>query len=68
MQFLAVTLLGLVVSGLWWLWVRQFENLYVAWAIWMVVCFGYAAIYDLRQAKRRRSIEVTKEPTQPIER
>jgi hypothetical protein len=63
LAFLAVTALGLFVSGLWWLWRSQFDNIYLPWLIWMTVCIGYAAIYDRRQARLRQSTMATKEPT-----
>ena len=66
LAFLALTALGLIVTGLWRLWSSQFDNIYVAWAIWMAVCFGYAFIYDRRQARLRRSTEATKSGQQWI--
>lgn len=60
MQFLAfavLTGLGLFVSYLVKLWSGLFDNIYVAGAIWIGACIIYAAIYDRRQARLRRSIE-----------
>jgi hypothetical protein len=67
-RLVAAVALGLVVTWLWSLWSGQFSNVYVAWAIWMAFCLGYAFIYDRTQEKKQRAIEARKSAPQLIER
>lgn len=58
-RLVAAVLLGLFITWLWSLWRGQFDNLYVASAIWCAICLFIAWLYDrlglFRQANQETS-------------
>lgn len=53
LPFIAVTVLGLIVTGLAHLWLDLFDNTWVAAGIWIGACLIYGFIYDRRESRKR---------------
>ena len=53
LKFLGVVAVGLFTTWIARLWISQFENIYVAVAIWFPACLLIALIYDRRQSRLR---------------
>lgn len=53
LQFVAVTVLGLVAAWLLRHWMGLFDSSNVAIVFWVSLCLAYGFIYDRRQKRRR---------------
>jgi len=51
LKFLGVVAVGLFTTWIARLWISQFDNIYVAVAIWFPVCLLIGLIYDRRQSR-----------------